>query len=106
VTGTSDDTFWRARFRKREDIVSREIAGETILVPIRGKLVDMQRLFSLNGVAAHIWQELDGNKSLAGIRDGVLEAFDVDKEQAEADIREFVGELIGAELIVEATWGL
>jgi len=99
----SDSRVWETVFRKREEVVSREIAGETILVPIRGKLVDMQRIFSLNPVAAHIWQQLDGERSLAKIRDDVLDTFDVEKSQADADIQEFVGELIEAELIVEAT---
>lgn len=88
-------------FRKREEIVSREIAGETILVPIRGKLVDLQHIFSLNPVAAHIWQALDGEKTLAEIRDSVLEAFEVERDPVSADMQEFVAELVSAELIEE-----
>ena len=88
-------------FKKQEDIVSREIAQETILVPIRGKLADMERIFSLDHVAEYIWQNLDGERSLKQIRDGVLDIFDVEKDQAEGDISEFIGELEEAGLIVE-----
>ena len=98
-----EGTIWRKRFRKREDIVSREIAGETILVPIRGELANLQRVFTLNPVAAHVWQRLDGETRLAAIRDDVLDTFDVEKDQADADIQEFVGQLAEANLIVEAT---
>jgi hypothetical protein len=52
----SHSEIWERVFRKREEVVSREIAGETILVPIRGKLVDMERIFSVNPVGAHVWQ--------------------------------------------------
>jgi len=92
---------WESAFAKRGEIVAREIAGETILVPIRGKLVDLQRIFTVNAVAAHIWQRLDGKRTLAAIRDSVLETFEVERERAEADIQEFVAELVEAGLIQE-----
>lgn len=98
----SDGESWERVLRKRDEVVSREIAGETILVPIRGKLVDMERIFSVNPVGAHVWQQLDGRRSLAEIRDSVLDTFDVEKDQADVDIQEFVAELTEAELIVEA----
>lgn len=99
----SGDLSWDTVLAKRDEIVSREIAGETILVPIRGKLVDLQRIFSVNPVGAHIWQQIDGMRTLADVRDSVVETFDVEQERAEADILEFVAELAEAELIQEAT---
>jgi hypothetical protein len=92
---------WGVVLARREEIISREIAGETILVPIRGKLVDLQRIFALNPVAAHIWQGLDGEKNLAEIRDSVLDVFEVERDRADADIQEFVAELLDAELVEE-----
>lgn len=86
---------------KEEHIASREVAGETILVPIRGKLAEMQRIFSLNPVAQYIWKELDGKRSLEEIRDGVMTNFAVGKEQADGDIQEFIDELLEAGLIKE-----
>lgn len=88
-------------FKKQEDIVHREIAGESILVPIRGKLADMQRLFSLDPVAEHIWQQLNGKRTVDEICKSVFDTFDVKKEQAEADLMEFIDELLAAGLISE-----
>jgi len=99
----SEDLSWDTVLAKREEIVSREIAGETILVPIRGRLVDLQRIFSVNPVGAHIWQQLDGKRTLAEIRDSVLETFEVERERAETDVQEFVAELVEAELVQEAS---
>lgn len=87
-------------FKKKEQIVSRKIAGETILVPIRGELADMQRIFSLNPVAEYIWQQLDGKRSLKEVRNGILERFDAGKEKADADLQEFIAELLEADLII------
>jgi methyltransferase-like protein len=96
ITG---DNIWGKPFRKTTNIVSRKIAGETILVPITGRLADMQRIFSLNPVAEFIWEQMDGNKKLAEIHDDILNHFHVEKEQAELDIKEFISDLIKEGLI-------
>lgn len=90
-------------YRKRDDIVTRQIAGETILVPIRSNLADMQRLFTLNTAAEYIWQQLDGKRNLKEIHDGMLANFEVEKEQADSDIREFISQLMDAAIIEEVT---
>ena len=88
-------------FKKNRSIVSRRIADEMLLVPVRGHLADMERIFTLNPVAEHIWEQLDGQRQMGEIRDSILDAFDVAKEEAEADISEFIGDLLTADLIVE-----
>ena len=95
-----DTDIWAKRLKKNADIVSRTIAEEMFLVPIKGNLADMERIFTLNQVAEYIWQHI-GEEELAAIRDGILAYFDVEKEQAESDIREFVNELLEAGLISE-----
>lgn len=93
--------MWGKVFKKNENIVSREIAGELFLVPIRGKVADMQMIFTLNSVADYIWQQLDGHKNLNDIRKGILTQFDVKKENVDSDIQEFITELLEADLINE-----
>ena len=91
--------FWSTVYHKTREIVSRKIADEMLLVPVRGNLADMQRIFSLNPVAEYIWQELDGTRSLDDIRAGVLEQFNVDPAQCDEDIRAFIGQLLENQLI-------
>jgi methyltransferase-like protein len=88
-------------YRKKEDIVTRQIADETLLVPIRSNLADMQRIFALNTVAEYIWQQLDGKRNLKEIHDGILTHFKVEKEQAGSDILAFISELREAGIIEE-----
>jgi len=88
-------------FRKRGEIVARDIAGETILVPVRGNLADMQRIFSLSPVAAFLWEQIDGKQELQMILAKVIEDFEVEREDASSDLREFITELLEAGLIEE-----
>jgi len=92
--------IWNKVFKKNNNIVARRIADELFLVPIRGELANMQKIFTLNPVAEYIWQELD-NKNLNDICGGVTSAFNVKKERAESDIQEFISELLDADLIRE-----
>lgn len=86
-------------YRRKGEIVSRKIAGETILVPVKGKLADMQRIFSLNPVGEYIWRQLDGERDLQEIVNSIHLSFNVDRKQADTDLREFIGELASEGLI-------
>ena len=90
-------------YQKKEDIVTRRIADETLLVPIRSHLADMQRIFALNRVAEYIWQQLDGKRNLKEIHTGIIANFEVEKDRAGSDIREFISQLIESGIIEEVT---
>jgi hypothetical protein len=90
-------------YRHCTDIIRRKILGETLLVPIRGDLADLQRIFALNPVAEHIWAQLNGERDLAAVRDSIVAKFTVDLAQAEADLVEFIGQLSAMGLIVEVS---
>lgn len=94
--------FFKQVFKLKGEIVSRKIAGEAFLVPIRGRLADMQCIFSLNPVAEYIWKQLDGKNSLEEIRNLVIDVFDVEEEEAASDIREFIEDLLKSNLITGA----
>jgi hypothetical protein len=89
---------WDKIFNKNVAVVSRKIGGELFLVPIKGSLANMQRIFTLNPVAEYIWQELD-KKDLNEICNGIVSRFEVGREEAERDISEFMNELLEANLI-------
>jgi len=47
-------------YEKEANMVAREIAGETILVPIRQSAADLQCMYSLNAMGSRIWELIDG----------------------------------------------
>ena len=88
-------------YRRSPDVKDRQVLGETLLVPVRGELADLQRIFALNPAAEYIWSQLDGARDLAAVRDGLVARFEVEPAQAEADLGEFIAQLSAAGLIVE-----
>ena len=84
---------------KMGEVVTRNIAGETLLVPIKGRLADMQNLFFLEGSGEFIWSCIDGSRSVADICEALVCEFDIGPEQAECDVSAFVQSLLSASLI-------
>lgn len=90
---------WKRVLKRRADVVARRVAGESLLIPIKGQLADMQRIFALDGVAEHIWERLDGVSSLDDILRSVLSAFAVEEPTAKRDLLALVAGLESAGLV-------
>jgi hypothetical protein len=80
-------------FQKNENFVFRQIDDETILVPIKDNLGDMGSIYNLNEVGAFVWKHLNGQASLADIRQMILDTFEVSEVEADADLADFVNQL-------------
>ena len=89
------------KYRKKGKAITRKVAGEVLLVPIRGSLADMEKLYVLDEVGERIWDSLDEENSLEGIRDIVCSDFEIDASTAEQDIGEYIEALAHADLIEE-----
>ncbi len=88
------------RYQRKPNFITRNIAGETLLVPIAGKIADLQRVIALNSVGAFIWDRLKNPQSLDDIVTALVAEFAVDDETAKRDATEFFGQLESANLLV------
>ena len=73
-------------YEKSSSIVSRNIAEETVLVPIRQTLGEEPCIFTLNEAGSRIWELIDGNRSARDIHATVVSEFEVDPFLAEKDL--------------------
>jgi ACT domain-containing protein len=89
------------KLRRTERAVTRDIAGETLLVPIRDRAGDLHHIFALNPVATHVWNVLTDAASVEQLVASVCATFEVDEEQAERDVTAFLEELRAADLVSE-----
>ena len=86
-------------FRKKGEFVTRSIAGETLVVPVRGQVGDLDAIYNLNEVGAFIWEQIDGRKNITQVVEAVRREFDVALDQAEKETSQFVAALEGAGMI-------
>ena len=81
-------------YQKDPNIVSRKIADEVILVPIKRKLADVNAMYLLrDDVSARIWELIDGKRPVGKIKEIITREFKVDSKQAEDDLIEFLEQL-------------
>jgi hypothetical protein len=90
---TNKPKEFEALYQRDPDVVSRQIAGETILVPIRRNAADLESIYLLNETAASAWALMDGQRTLAEIRDAMVAQYDVSREEAGLDLAELVTRL-------------
>ena len=67
------------------DIVSRELSGELLLVPIKKNASDVNEFYTLNNVGSYIWGQIDGQHTVEEIVTAVVNEFEVGPRQAKSD---------------------
>lgn len=77
----------------KKELIKREIAGETVLVPVGKSVYDANGLFVMNELAAFIWDLLPNVDTEAEICRAVLAEYDVSEETAAQDVAEFLDKL-------------
>jgi coenzyme PQQ synthesis protein D (PqqD) len=74
-------------------MVSREIAGETLAVPVRKGIGDLDSVYTFNELGARLWLMLEQGRTTEELADWVRANYDVSAERAFADVARFVAEL-------------
>ncbi len=80
------------KFSIKQGYVAREIAGEYIAVPVDSSCG--AHIVVLNPVSKFLWDELKTEKTLDELLDAMLKNYDVPREEAEQDLKEFLMQLI------------
>jgi hypothetical protein len=79
-------------FRRDDRHVYREIAGEHLLIALHREAV--APMFAFTPTAARLWAQLEGWSTRATLTDHLVARFDVGRSQAEADVDEFLEQLL------------
>lgn len=78
-----------------DDVVAREIEGDTIIVPLTAGVGDAEdELYTLNDTGRAIWQMLDGQRTLGDVAATLAQSFDASQAELEADVLGFASELM------------
>ena len=83
----------------KKELIKREIAGDTILVPVGKSVYDSNGLFMLNELGAFIWGLLPTVESEGEICEAVLAEYDASAEAVKQDVADFLQKLREMEII-------
>ena len=86
-------------FAKESDLVTRDVAGEKIIVPIKGHVGDLEGVFTLNELGTMIWELINGQTTARELIEAVRNEYDVGAAEAEKDVAGFLRSLEEAGLI-------
>ncbi|MDQ3280986.1 MAG: PqqD family protein [Acidobacteriota bacterium] len=90
-------------YRRSQDVVCRQVGAESILVPIRHNVGNLDFVYTLSPVAARVWSLLDGTHTVDAIVGELCNEFDVDAATATADVGALLADLAGASLVTQVT---
>ena len=85
--------------RKKEGLILREVADQTVIVPTGQMVFDFNCLITLNPSARWIWDHLDESQSAETLTKEMAIEFNIDEATAGKDIEEFLAELLRLGLI-------
>lgn len=74
-------------------MIHRQLAGDNILVPGGNAVLDLNGLFVMTETGAFIWRVLPDAETEDDVVNKMLEEYDVDKETAQQDVKEFLDRL-------------
>ena len=93
-------------FAHSDDIVSREIEGELIIVPLGAGIGDLEdELYTLNETGRVIWDKMDGERSIKDIMEEIQGTYKGSASEIEQDVIGLIEELLKRKIIVESTKG-
>jgi len=85
--------------QRSKNVVSRVVADEAIVVPIRRGAADMDSIFMFNESGTALWSMIEENRSAADLAAHLQSNYGLPAEQAIADTERFIKELAEAGLI-------
>ena len=79
--------------KRKKNVILRDIGGETLLVPIGAKLIDLNGLITLNETAACLWEMLAQERTEDELSVILAQRFYVNIERARVDVQTFLNEI-------------
>ncbi len=100
--GQADDNGPDNRFVAHTGLVSRQIANETLLVPVSSRVGDLDAIYTLNEIGSQVWTLLQQPASARQIVSMLCEEYDVSADVAAQDVAAFLDALLAKKLVMPA----
>ncbi len=86
-------TAIKSHYRLLPQFEMRELGGEFIAIEKGEQEADPSRVVFMNERCIFLWGKLEDGASLKQMVEALMDKFDLDEEDAEGDVGEFIGKL-------------
>jgi hypothetical protein len=86
-------------FLRSSNAVSREIAGEAVVIPICRGVGDMEAVYTFNSLGSELWKLLEHSCTEDQLVAWVLANYEVTPAQASGDVTSFLDDLCQVGLV-------
>jgi hypothetical protein len=90
------------RVRRSSNVVSRVVADEAIVVPIRRGVADLDSIYTFNEVGTRLWSLIEKGLDPAGLISHLQAHYGLSTEQATLDTQSFLKDLSDEGLVEPA----
>ena len=84
-----------------ENFVLREIAGNSVVLPLGSASIDLNGMLKLNSSGVVLWNALEKGCEMEDLVDALMSEYEIDRETAHSDAEAFVKKLQQFGCIVE-----
>lgn len=85
--------------RIKEGFMLREVAGDTVVVPIGKATLDFNGMITLNETGAFLWKLLQSGATEDELIQAMLKEYDAEESVINKDVKSFITKLEGAGLL-------
>lgn len=83
------------KYRRKENVVARSVAGAHLLVPVHGCT---RSVFTLNAVGCRLWEWIAEPRTEDDLAIALAEQYGISSETARHDVQAFLGDMVRLEL--------
>ena len=86
------------KYRRKEDVVARSVAGANLLVPVHECT---RTVYTLNNAGCRLWDLLAAPRTADELAGSLVEQYRIPRETARLDVRTFLDDMVRMGLAVE-----
>lgn len=83
----------------KDGFILREVAGNFIVVAVGSTAKSFNGMINLNDTGAFLWKKMQDGSDAEGLKNALLEEYEIDENTAEKHAKVFIDKLVKAGLV-------
>lgn len=87
--------------KRNSDFLLRNVADTLVIVPVGKATMDFPGMITVNSTGAYLWELLENPQTMQTLTQAIVDHYEVDAQQALADVKAFTERLTQVGAIIE-----